>query len=146
MSIKKVMTMFAFFTGIACATYAQGVSNDSTATAKAAPIEAQINGIDNMIYMKSTSGNDGSYTLTITFAVGTDPDLNTVNVQNRVKLAEAQLRALSPENTLARGYAIVRNQAGDIVKHSGQVQAGQFIHIKLGEGELDASVLSDTMQ
>ena len=35
MSIKKVMTMFAFFTGIACATYAQGVSNDSTATAKA---------------------------------------------------------------------------------------------------------------
>ena len=44
-----------------------------------------------MLYMKSTSGNDGSYTLTITFAVGTDPDLNTVNVQNRVSLAEAQL-------------------------------------------------------
>lgn len=64
----------------------------------------------------------------------------------RFELAEAQLRALSPENTLARGYAIVRNQAGDIVKHSGQVQAGQLIHIKLGEGELDASVLSDTMQ
>ena len=42
-----------------------------------------------MIYMKSTSGNDGSYTLTVSFAVGTDPDINTVNVQNRVKLAEA---------------------------------------------------------
>ena len=39
-----------------------------------------------MLYMKSTSGNDGSYTLTVTFALGTDPDINTVNVQNRVKL------------------------------------------------------------
>ena len=48
-------------------------------------------GVDNMLYMKSTSGNDGSYTLTVTFAVGTDPDLNTVKVQNRVSLAEPQL-------------------------------------------------------
>ena len=48
------------------------------------PIESRVVGVDNMIYMKSTSGNDGSYTLTITFAVGTDPDLTTVNVQNRV--------------------------------------------------------------
>ena len=46
-----------------------------------------------MLYMKSTSGNDGSYTLTVTFAVGTDPDLNTVKVQNRVSLAEPQLPA-----------------------------------------------------
>ena len=42
-----------------------------------------------MLYMKSTSGNDGSYTLTVTFALGTDPDINTVNVQNRVSLARA---------------------------------------------------------
>src|SRR3546814_8128693 len=45
------------------------------------------------IYMKSTSGNDGSYSLTITFDVGTDPDINTVNVQNRVNLADAKLPA-----------------------------------------------------
>src|SRR6201991_3642790 len=57
----------------------------------AQPIEARVIGVDNMLYMKSTSGNDGSYTLTVTFAVGTDPDINTVNVQNRVSLAEAQL-------------------------------------------------------
>jgi multidrug efflux pump subunit AcrB len=49
----------------------------------AQPIESRVVGVDNMLYMKSTSGNDGSYTLTVTFAVGTDPDLNTVKVQNR---------------------------------------------------------------
>ena len=44
-----------------------------------------------MIYMKSTSGNDGSYTLTVSFALGTDPDINTVNVNNRVQTALPQL-------------------------------------------------------
>ena len=51
----------------------------------AQPIEAQVNGVDKMIYMKSTSGNDGSYTLTVTFALGTNPDIDTVNVNNRVR-------------------------------------------------------------
>ena len=49
-----------------------------------------------MLYMKSTSGSDGSYTLIVTFAVGTDPDLNNVKVQNRVSLAEPQLPARGP--------------------------------------------------
>ena len=44
-----------------------------------------------MLYMKSTSGNDGSYTLTVSFALGTDPDINTVNVNNRVQTALSQL-------------------------------------------------------
>jgi HAE1 family hydrophobic/amphiphilic exporter-1 len=57
----------------------------------AQPVEAQINGVDDMIYMKSTSGNDGSYTLSVSFAVGTNPDLATVNTQNRVALALPQL-------------------------------------------------------
>ena len=52
-----------------------------------------------MLYMKSTSGADGSYTLNITFALGTDPDINTVNVQNRVNLAEPQL----PEEVTRQG-------------------------------------------
>jgi hydrophobe/amphiphile efflux-1 (HAE1) family protein len=56
-------------------------------------IEAQVNGVEKMLYMKSTSGSDGSYTLTVSFAVGSDPDLNTVNVMNRVNQATSQLPA-----------------------------------------------------
>src|SRR5215470_12705557 len=60
----------------------------------AQPIEAQIVGVDKMIYMKSVSGDDGSYSLTVSFELGTDPDLNTVNVNNRVQTA---LSSLPPE-------------------------------------------------
>src|SRR3954453_2734290 len=57
----------------------------------AAPIEAQVVGVNDMIYMKSSSGNDGSYSLTVSFVLGSDPDINTVNVNNRVQTALAQL-------------------------------------------------------
>jgi len=67
----------------------------------AAPIEAQVNGVDDMLYMSSTSANDGSYVLNVTFAVGTDPDIAAVNVQNRVALALPQL----PEEVSRRGVS-----------------------------------------
>jgi len=51
------------------------------------PLEAQMVGVDKMLYMKSTSANDGSYNLTISFALGTNPDIATVNVNNRVQTA-----------------------------------------------------------
>src|ERR1700676_2295973 len=57
----------------------------------AQPIEAQVVGVDKMIYMKSVSGDDGSYTLTASFELGTDPDINTVNVNNRVQIALSSL-------------------------------------------------------
>ncbi len=60
----------------------------------AQPIEAQVVGVDKMLYMKSTNGNDGSYSLTVSFALGTDPDINTVNVNNRVQTALAELPAI----------------------------------------------------
>ena len=53
----------------------------------ASNIETQVNGVDGMLYMESDSTNNGSYTLTVTFQVGTDPDLAQVNVQNRVAIA-----------------------------------------------------------
>ena len=54
-------------------------------------IEAQVVGVDKAIYMKSTSGDDGSYSLTVSFELGTNPDINTVNVTNRVQVALASL-------------------------------------------------------
>lgn len=57
----------------------------------ATPLEQQINGVDNMIYMKSTNANDGTMAIEISFDVGTDPDMNTVLAQNRVSAATAKL-------------------------------------------------------
>jgi len=57
----------------------------------AAPIEKEVNGVDNMLYMSSSSSNDGRYQLAVTFAVGTDPGMAQVNLQNRVQLATAKL-------------------------------------------------------
>ncbi len=59
----------------------------------AQPLEAQVNGADQMIYMKSNSANDGSYGLTVSFALGSNPDINTVNVNNRVQAALSRLPA-----------------------------------------------------
>ncbi|WP_284947644.1 efflux RND transporter permease subunit [Acidisoma cladoniae] len=57
----------------------------------AQPLEAQIVGADKMLYMRSYSGNDGSYSLTVSFALGTDPNIDVVNVENRVSQALSQL-------------------------------------------------------
>jgi len=68
-----------------------GANAQVVADSVAAPIEQQVNGVDHMMYMSSQSTNDGSYTLTITFEIGTDPNIDQVLVQNRVSLALAQL-------------------------------------------------------
>jgi hydrophobe/amphiphile efflux-1 (HAE1) family protein len=68
-----------------------GANSSVVETTVAQVIEAQVVGVDKMMYMKSTSGDDGSYTLTASFELGTDPDINTVNVNNRVQIALASL-------------------------------------------------------
>jgi hydrophobe/amphiphile efflux-1 (HAE1) family protein len=70
-----------------------GASAEVVETSVAQPLEAQMVGVDRAIYMKSASGNDGSYNLTVSFELGTNPDIDTVNVNNRVQTALAQLPA-----------------------------------------------------
>jgi hydrophobe/amphiphile efflux-1 (HAE1) family protein len=80
-----------------------GASADVLESTVAQPIESKVVGVDKMIYMKSSSGSDGSYTLTVSFELGTNPDINTVNVNNRVQTAlanlpqEVQLQGLNVE-------------------------------------------------
>jgi hydrophobic/amphiphilic exporter-1 (mainly G- bacteria), HAE1 family len=68
----------------------------------ALPIEQQVNGVENMIYMQSTSASDGSYTLTVTFKIGTDLDAAQILVQNRVAAALSQL----PQAVQAQGVTV----------------------------------------
>src|SRR5690349_15808338 len=68
-----------------------GASAQVVADTVAAPIEQQVNGVDRMIYMESTSAGDGSYTLNVSFEVGTNVDIASVLVQNRVAIALSQL-------------------------------------------------------
>ncbi len=70
-----------------------GADAGTIAETVATPIEQEVNGVEGMIYMSSTSASDGSYTLTVTFEVGTDMDMASVLVQNRVAIAEAKLPA-----------------------------------------------------
>jgi HAE1 family hydrophobic/amphiphilic exporter-1 len=68
-----------------------GANAQTVADTVAAPIEQQVNGVEGMLYMSSTSASDGSYNLTVTFDIGTDLDLAQVLVQNRVAIAEPLL-------------------------------------------------------
>src|ERR1700676_2222322 len=70
-------------------------------------IEAQVVGVDKMIYMKSVSGDDGTYTLTCSFELGTDPDINAVNVNNRVQIALSKL----PQDVKLQGVTVKKKSS-----------------------------------
>jgi HAE1 family hydrophobic/amphiphilic exporter-1/multidrug efflux pump len=79
-----------------------GASAEVAADAVARPIELQLPGIDNLLYYDSTSTNDGHVTIKLSFEIGTDVDIATVQTQNREKLAEPQL----PPEVIRRGISI----------------------------------------
>ncbi len=84
-----------------------GASAEVVAASVASPLEAEMNGVDDMLYMASTCSNNGSYSLSVTFAVGTDPDIAQVNVQNRVQQAVPKL----PSEVTDQGVAVNKRSA-----------------------------------
>jgi hydrophobe/amphiphile efflux-1 (HAE1) family protein len=76
---------------VSVSTQYPGGSAQTIVNTIAEPIEEQVNGVPDMLYMQSTSSSSGTYNLTVTFALGSDPNIDQVNVQNRIQLAEPLL-------------------------------------------------------
>jgi len=106
------------------ATY-PGASAEVIADVVGGPLETAINGVDNMMYMSSTSSNSGQYSLSVTFEIGTDSDIAQINVQNRAQLAISKLpsevqaqgisvSARSPDFVLALGFYSPDNKVSSL--------------------------------
>src|SRR5690606_28320837 len=89
----------------------QGANADVVLNSVVIPLEEQINGVENMSYMTSSAGNDGSARITIIFKLGTDPDLAAVNVQNRVTRATPLL----PAEVTRSGVTTAKRQSSNLV-------------------------------
>ena len=106
-----------------------GANADVVEQSVAAPIEQQVNGAQDELYMDSKSGNDGSYNLTVTFEIGTDKNIDAVDVQNRVAVAQSQL----PSDVIRNGITI-RKTTTDLL---------EVIALTSPSGRFDGTFLSN---
>lgn len=88
-----------------------GADAKTTARAVGVPIEQAVNGVENMLYMSSSSSSDGNYSLTITFKNGTDVDIAAVDVQNRIERASSQL----PASVTAQGLSVNKQSSDNVL-------------------------------
>jgi HAE1 family hydrophobic/amphiphilic exporter-1 len=106
-----------------------GASAQTIIDTVALPIETQVNGVDRMLYMESTSAADGTYSLTVTFAIGTDPDIDQVLVNNRVQIALASL----PQPVQSQGVSVQKKNTAML----------QIVTLSAPDGQYDGLYLSN---
>ena len=106
-----------------------GASASTVADTVTTPLEEQINGVENMIYFSSQSTDQGTCNITVSFDVGTDPDMNTVNVNNRVQTALSSL----PEEVMKEGVTVLQQSSEMLL----------IVCVYSDSGELDNTFLSN---
>src|SRR5712691_650313 len=107
---------------VAVAAFYQGASADSVETAVTTPIEQAINGVEGMVYMTSSSGNDGSSNVTITFDITRDSDVAAVDVQNRISRVEGRL----PNEVKAVGISVTKASNNFVLGAGVYAENGQY--------------------